>query len=250
MISKTLSQPALDMIQKYLNLPFADKNVSCPYFNNRRSQVRGALRVLIGKGTPQDIADEAIIFSMKEKIDLEQLSDEELKKYLVDHNLGSDCSGFVYHVLNAELETTHKKSLRHILHFPHAKNIIRKLLIKLRPVENCGVSTLAHEKNSSKIELQNIQPGDLIIILNAGPQQDYNHVMIIKKIEYEHTLPKIIHYTHSFQYPRDGKYGHGIKQEKIEIIDVQKNLLEQNWNEGQMREYGKNAQSIKIQRLK
>lgn len=249
MESKTLSQPALTMIENYLHLPFENNNISAPYFNNRRAQVRGALRVLIGKGTPQDITDEARIFSMKEKIDLEKLSDEELTQYLVNHNLGIDCSGFVYHVLDAELHTTHKKSLTQILHFPHAKNVLRKFLVKLRPVENCGVSTLAHEKNSVVIELKNILPGDLIIIMHAGPKKDYNHIMLIDTVKYANDKPTQIHYSHSFQYPSDGQYNHGIKQENIEIIDANKNVLEQKWSEIQMQEYCGNAEVVEVRRL-
>lgn len=250
MQSKSLSQPALKMIQDYLHLSFAHKNVRTPYFNNRRSQVRGALRVLIGKGTPQDIVDEARIFSMKEKIDLEKLSDEELTQYLINHNLGVDCSGFVYHILDAQLHATHRKSLKQILHFPHAKNFIRKMLVKMRPVENCGVSTFAHEKNSSPVELKNILPGDFITIMHAGPKKDYNHVILVREVTYEENKPKLIHYSHSFQYPNDGQYNHGIKQETIEVVDVGKNILEQKWSESQMQGYCRNAEMVEVRRLK
>ena len=37
------------------------------------------------------------------KIDLKKIGDENLKKFLVDHKLGIECSGLVYHILNALL---------------------------------------------------------------------------------------------------------------------------------------------------
>jgi hypothetical protein len=256
MKSKTLSQPSLQMVENYLHLPFENKNISAPYFNNRRAQIRGALRVLIGKGSPQDIVDEARIFSMKEKIDLEQVTDEEIKKYLIEHNLGVDCSGFVYHVLNAESELIYKKSLKQILHFPHAKNFVRKFLVKMRPVENCGVSTFANETNTAPLELCNTKPGDLIIIIGGGPKKDYNHIMIIHEVEYEHELPKIIHYSHSFQWPSDGEFSHGVRQGTIEFTDLDKNILEQKWQEhgrGELDNWtyttAQNASKIELRRL-
>lgn len=249
MTSKTLSQPALKIIENYLHLPFPQKDISCPYFNNRHAKVRGALRAVIGKGTPQDIVDEAQIFALKEKTDLEKLSNQDLKKFLVEHNLGVDCSGLVYHVLDTELQKTQKKSLKQLLYFPHAKNFIRKFLVKLRPAENCSVTTLANEKNTIKIDLKNVEPGDIIIILQTGIHYDYNHVLLIHKIDYEKNIPQKIYYTHSLQYPHDGKYNHGVRQEEIEVTNVQKSISQQNWKNIHIQEYIEVAEQTNLCRL-
>ena len=241
----SLSQLALDIIKSYLTLPFPGHHVQCPYFNNRRVRLRGGLRALIGKGSPEDIVEEAMIISLREKIDLKNLSDVDLKKFLVDHKLGIDCSGLIYHILDAEMEATQDKSLHQVLRRPWFKNPLRKLLVKLRPIENTGVGTFHHEVNSFEIPLKDIQPGDLIIMMGAGPKQDYNHILLINQI-----ANSIIQYTHSFQYPSGGLYNHGVRQEKIEITDLNKNLLEQNWSEPQMKDYAKGAKELKIKRLK
>ena len=61
-----LSPKAQQLIHNYLNLPFKGVNgVRCPYFNNARLKQRGQLRVLVGKGTPGEIAEEAYIISVQ-----------------------------------------------------------------------------------------------------------------------------------------------------------------------------------------
>ena len=129
MNTKKISYHAQKIIEDYLELPFPNKQVSCPYFNNRRTKVRGALRALVGKGNPEDIVEESIIIALREKINFSELNNEEIKHFLVDKNLGIDCSGFVYYVLEAELKAQHKSNLNKYLHRPWIKNPLRKLII-------------------------------------------------------------------------------------------------------------------------
>ncbi|KKQ28205.1 MAG: hypothetical protein US42_C0001G0056 [Candidatus Magasanikbacteria bacterium GW2011_GWC2_37_14] len=241
----SLSTQALEVIQNYLHLPFPGHNISCPYFNNRRARLRGGLRALIGKGSPADIVEEATIISLREKINLNKITDEELKKFLIDKKIGIDCSGLVYHILDAEMKAQGKGSLQKILKRPWFKNPIRKLLVKLRPIENTGVGTFNHEINSMEINLKDLAPGDLIIIMGAGVKQDYNHILLINQI-----ADNKIQYTHSFQYPNDGLYNHGVRQETITITDPNKSLLDQTWSEPQMQDYAKKAKECKIARLR
>jgi len=267
----SLSPQALEVIKNYLHLPFSGQNISCPYFNNRRARLRGGLRALIGKGSPEDIVEEATIISLREKINFNKLTDEELKKFLIDKKIGIDCSGLVYHILDAELKAKGLGNLQKILKRPWFKNPIRKLLIKLRPIENTGVGTFNHEVNSFEVKLSEIQPGDLIIIIGAGIKQDYNHILLVSSViarspQDDEAIPNkngiatprssevrndtVIQYCHSFQYPNDGQYNHGVRQETITITDPNKNLLEQSWSEPQMQEYTRKAKECKIKRLK
>lgn len=231
MESKTLSPATLQLIEKYLHLPFKEKDVQTPYFNNRRQKVRGALRVLIGKGSVEDIVEEATIFSLKEKIDLKKMESADIKKYLIDHNLGIDCSGLAFYLLDEELRAQNKKPLKKFLFFPSAKNFVRKLLVKLRPVENAGVRTFHHEKNTRNISLEEVLPGDMVIMMGTGKEHDLNHMLVIHNIEYENGKPKVLNYTHSLSWSTDGKYGHGVRQGTIEIISSNDDLLAQNWTE-------------------
>ncbi|MFA5813675.1 MAG: hypothetical protein WC862_04155, partial [Patescibacteria group bacterium] len=137
----------------------------------------------------------------------------------------------VYHILDAESKARGQGPLKKHLKFPNIKNPLRKLLTKLRTVENVSVEILAHKKNSREIELKNIQPGDLIIMLDSGLGADRDHVLIIHQIDYENNAPKIIYYSHSLNWSTDGKYNHGVRQGVIEIIDIKKPLDEQRWVE-------------------
>lgn len=231
MPTKTLSRDALNLIQQYLSLPFSTSGVPCPYFNNKRSSVRGALRVLIGKGTPEEVVEEAKMFALRERRDLDSFSEEQLQQFLVEHNLGLDCSGFAYHVLDTELAARKKKSLKSTLRFATLNNPIRKFLARLRSVENTNVSLLAHSANSTPVTLQDIQPGDMIVILASKKFSNPNHILIVHEVVEENGNPLTIQYTHSFQWPSEGKFNHGVRQGTITITDATKPLLEQTWTE-------------------
>ncbi len=84
----TLSPEAEKIVEKYLLLPVG---VGCqtPYFNNRRTKIRGGLRALVGKGMPEEIAEEAEMFSIRERVGIKKMIAGDLKKFLVDHGLGS-----------------------------------------------------------------------------------------------------------------------------------------------------------------
>ncbi len=240
-----LSSQAQRIINDYLNLPIGSFFVNCPYYNNRRTGMRAGLRVLIGKGSVDDIVDEAMLIALREKIDLKKLDASGLKKFLVDSHLGIDCSGLAYHVLDAELKSRALGSLHKHLKFPFIKNPFRKLLTLCRPVESAGVRTISHEQNSIEVKLNDARPGDLIVILGAGEKHDYNHVLIIHEVAEDK-----IKYTHSMQWPSDGEYNHGVRQSEIEITDKNKNILEQIWFEPEALNYARKAKEVKICRLR
>jgi len=231
MPSKNLSAKSMKVISNYLHLPIPGHSVCCPYFNNKRNKVRAGLRVLLGKGSSDDICKEIKLIALRDKIDLEKISDSELSKLLVEKNIGIDCSGFAYYILDQELKEKGKGSLRKALYFPFAKNPIRKFLILLRPVENTNVKTLSHEKNSKEISFQAISPGDMIVLLSGNKFSNPDHIMIVHEVEYDNKNLKTIRYTHSYRWPSDGQYFHGVRQGHIEITDKAKNILEQKWIE-------------------
>ena len=257
METKTLSPQALQVIEHYLHLPFQNQNIATPYFNNRRQKVRGALRVLIGKGSPEDIVEEATIFGLKEKVDMGSISADQMRKFLIDHNIGIDCSGLVYYVLDSELKAQKKSSLKKFLFFPQSENPIRKFLTNLRPVENTGVKTLHDPKNCKTIALENVQPGDYITMIGTGRDHDLNHILLIHEVEYQNSKPKTLSYTHSLAWSSDGKYNHGVRQGKIHIKNSSQSLLDQSWKEKEKTDLenetywrATTAQELTIDRLK
>ncbi len=257
MPSKNLSSKSMKVISGYLHLPIPGHSVVCPYFNNKRNKVRAGLRVLLGKGSVDDICKEIELITLREKIDLRKMSDEDLSKLMVEKNIGIDCSGFAYYVLDQELKESGNGSLRKALYFPFAKNPIRKLLTFLRPVENTNVKTLSHEKNAREISLLEIMPGDMIVVLSGNKFSNPDHIMLVHEVEIEGSNLKTIRYTHSFRWPTDGQYFHGVRQGNIEIIDRKNRILQQKWTEqgvtGEANKtfaLAKEAGELKIMRLK
>lgn len=226
---QTMSAEATAVIDDYLNLPIAGKAVQCPYVNNKRQKLRGALRVLIGKGTPEEIVEETKLLALKKKIDLEKLDEDGIKKFLIDENIGIECSGFVYHVLDAEMRAQGNGSLKQYLKFPNNKSPVRKLLARFRTAENTDVRVFAHESNSTAVDLKDVRPGDLIVQPKAHGSRD--HIFLVQGIEFEDSKPSLIFYVHANQMPADGKYDHGVRQGSITITDVNNPIEKQQWPE-------------------
>lgn len=244
MLSKTAEQ----VITDYLNLPFRGvSGVRTPYFNNTRLKQRGQLRVLVGKGTPEEIAEEAQIISIQYHAGLfekdgacclhnkhtgEPVTEGEMRKFLIDNSLGIECSGFVTHVLRAHYLETKGIDITKKLFIVSPKHILRYLISRLRPIENISVLTYASDKNTSLImnssgtEYSKLTPGDIVIMLETGPTGKRNHILLITGIE-----GKTIHYAHARAWSSEGKYGHGVNQGTITIIDPAKPLLDQTWTE-------------------
>ncbi len=232
MNTKTLSDRALSVIDQYRNVP---------YFNNKTVKARAALGVLVGKGSPREIFDEVRSIAVKNHVSADLLADASMKKLLVDNNLGIDCSGFSYYILNAESEERGKNSLGKHLAFIHAKGVFGRFMSGLNPVKNIDVETLADDKNSRVIPLNEIQPGDMITMIGGPDNNNRNHMLVIHQIEYQNFVPTKIHYSHVMAYPEDGVYGTGLKQGVIEVSDPEKSLLEQRWIE-----YGKTGMDNRI----
>jgi hypothetical protein len=260
MNTKLLSKPALDTIDQYLHFKVDHAECSVPYFNNKRAMRRAGLRAAIGKGSSKEILDEVEILGLKEKIRTESWTNDSLKKFMCDNDIGIDCSGLAYYILAAENKARGNGSLNRHLTFPYNKGL-RRFIAKFRPVENADVLTFANQKNSILVDLKDIQPGDFITMtanqetnqenkIKEGKSQEKtrennfqentfqenktserNHIVIIHQVDYQNFAPTKIYYTHSIAWPDDGQYGHGVRQGTIEILYPAKKLSEQKWVE-------------------
>lgn len=234
MNTKVLSQKTLDLIEQYKNFKIGNAVCSIPYYNNKSFGGRAKLKVEIGKGSPKEIYDEVIARALLEKVDAKNLMSTDLKKFLVDHAIGIDCSGFAYYILNEESESRGKGNIDRHISFPMASGILGKLRCKLRPIENTDVATLAHDENSELITLPKIEVADMITMIGKDSQvnkDDRDHILIVSQIDYQNYVPVTIHYIHSIAWPSDGIYESGVREGKIEILDPNKSLLEQKWTE-------------------
>lgn len=264
-----LSPKSEQIINNYLNLPFNIDGVRCPYFINLRSNARGQLRSLIGKGSPKEIAEEAKIIAKqyhynifndidKKNVDNKKII-ENITKFLVDSNLGIDCSGFVANVLKEHYLETEKINIAKKFNFYPAKRFLKRLITKLRPIENMSVAVFNKDSNTNKIadgnkkiDFDKIQPADIITMIQTGPNKTRNHIILITE-----NKNNTIEYIHARSWSSGGKYNHGVTQGEIQITNPTDTLLEQKWielekinenNETYLE--AKNATTLEIRRVK
>lgn len=226
---RQLLKRALTVMDRYQCLAIGP-GITCPYYNNRRIQRRIGLRALIGKGTPEEIKEEAELIILRERLDVSKFNSKGIRKFLVDWNLGIDCSGYVYHILNAESVARGLRSLKMRLSFSLGRSFIRRLIARFRPAENCGVIDFDNKKNSSEVALINAMPGDFVVI-TYRQNSSRNHIIVIYKIRYKDGAPRKFFYTHSIAWPNDGQYDHGVRNGEIIIKDLNKPIIEQEWRE-------------------
>jgi len=231
MNSKTLTQKANKLIDGYEHFHIGNAITSVPYFNNKTIGAKFGERTRVGKGSPADIQDELEVILVKNHIVTHTLTSESLKKILVDHNLGIDCSAFVYHVLDAECKERGQGHLNRRMIFKSGKNPVTKMWAYLRPVQNCNVKTFASNNNSRVIAINDVKPGDFVSMIRETDANERNHILLIHEVIYENDQPKIIHYTHAIAYSEEGPYGSGIKQGKISIMYPGESLTKQIWTE-------------------
>ncbi len=248
----TIGENATAMIALYTALPF-HVPVPCPYFNNKRRKTRGGLRVLKGKGSPAEIVEEASIFSKLSHAHIETLPSDEVKEFLVENDLGIDCSGFAYHVLDAFAQEKTGKNLTRFM-TSIRQGVIGSFLARLRPAENLGVNSFRSDKNSAAITVAEAKAGDVITFIGTGKEKTYNHILVITSLEKNQTETKIS-YAHSYMWPSDGLYGHGVRTGEIKVTG--NDLLLGTWTEqGRIGgenytfESAKNATEVSVRRLK
>jgi hypothetical protein len=223
-MTKTILPLVQQKIDEYKNLHF-DKNLVCtPYYINATKHKD--LRVMVGKGTPEEIIMEAKIWAKIKGFNLETSSPAEIKKFLEEKGIGIDCSGFIIHVMNELVKVQRPSPIWNFIKVKN-KGFLGGLKFKLRPVENIGAETITNEINADKIEIKDVLPGDLI--RSKAKKNNGHHIMLVTEVEYDHNhLPTKITYTHSSPY-----YGelNGIKTGEIKITDISKPLQDQEWFE-------------------
>jgi len=225
--SHQLSSDARKVISDYLSLP--DIRVPAPYYNNRRHKLAAGLRALAGKGLPTEIVEEAELFAIREKVSLASLAPADKTRFLVDHHLGIDCSGFVYHVLDAESHARGAGAMHSHISFHH-RSLLRRLIARLRPAQNAGAITFAQPTNSFEVPLSDVQPGDFIVMTHNPEARSFDHIILITAVD-KATTHTTLTYTHSIAWPSDGVCGHGVRIGTITVTDPLIRLADQVWEE-------------------
>lgn len=236
MNTRRISDQAITAIDQYLHFRFHSAECNIPYFNNRRTGLRAALPVLVGKGSPKQIYEEIEIIATQERVPFKDFTDQSLKHFLISHNIGIDCSGLAYFILNEESVARGKGSLDRHISFVYSKGIVSKIASRLHPVKNVDAKTFAHDKNSTIVAIKDIQPGDIITMVGSDISGnefmgERDHILVIHQIEYQNFLPVTLHYINSIAWSSDGMTGHGVREGKIDIADINKPITDQIWTE-------------------
>lgn len=223
MNTETVPAQVEDLINEYFVLRVGESNFPVPYYRNVK-RVRGDLRSLTGKGTPEEIYEETMIYSKLRGVNLSKMSAMETRKFMMEQGIGIDCSGFVSHVLNTWTKSIGKGNLYSNIVFPKA-SLYRSIIRRFRVFENIGANLLTSDLNTTPVQLSDAKVGDLLRLkgLKHG-----HHVAIITKIVYENEIPRVITYTHSSE--NYGDYN-GIRSGDVEITDIDKDLKDQLWKE-------------------
>ena len=251
METNTLKPKTLEMVEKYLGLNLPER-IACPYFNNKTGAKMAGLGVQIGKGTPKEIVEEVKIKALSSGLDLQNLKEEELKKFLAENNIGIDCLGLVYHILNTENKERNFGTLSS--HFKFSGNVIRKIIRKMRPAQNSDV--IVFDKNSKDVSLRDTEPGDFLVSLNQK-EAERNHIILILETKKEDGVLKELTYLHSIAWTKNGLNDNGVRTGTIKIVNPDLPILNQTWIEREKTSEenetfrGLNsAESVKIKRLK
>lgn len=219
-----ISNQAQSIIESYQNIPFGKKTVLAPYFMNLKGQ-RGGLRVMVGKGTVDEIIQEVKVWAQVKGFDLRKAKPEQIREFMINMGIGIDCSGFVVYVLNEELKSRGMGSVWKYLNFSN-KSLFTKIKRFLRPVENIGAQFLTSDENCIKIKnLNEIRPADLIRA--KGKQKNAHHVAIITEVQRDETNT-ITQFTYAHSH-RFYEHENGIRIGKVEITDLKKPLKDQKW---------------------
>ncbi len=233
-----------NLINNYFNLKINGRKVKSPYHINVK-HVRAELRSLVGKGTPQEIEEEVNIFAKLRNFNLEKATAKEIREFMQKEGIGIDCSGLVAHILNTWLKTEGRGSLGQNITFPKMP-FLKRLVFRIRPIENINVLLLTNEENSVPVDLKDAQAGDLIKLKGL---KNGEHIAIITKVE-----ENKIEYIHSTRHYGDDN---GIKKGKIVITDENKGLESQKWEERDengvcwtLKEYEKDKKGNGIKRPK
>jgi hypothetical protein len=231
-MTEGIPQKVKSFIDGYFKIPLRGKLVRCPYFINiKKYKQRMGLRVLTGKGNPEEIQRESLIYEKLRGVNFANMSEKEIREFLTKRRIGIDCSGFVVHVLDFWLRTQRKKHLWSYLKFPK-QSPYRWIARHLRPIENITAGLLTGDLNTAEVkDLNNIKPGDLVrsrLPKRAENLADRNHVILIYEVEKEDGKVRLFKYVHSTRgYAKE----HGVRKGEVKITDPKANLCKQEWSD-------------------
>jgi hypothetical protein len=179
----------------------------------------------MGKGTPSEIELETKVWAQLKKINVNLLSDAEIRELMQSVGIGIDCSGLVVHILDNFLK---QKKVNIYKKIKYSRNSIRaKIARSLRPVENLGANDLTSITNTQPLHFNEVFPGDLI--RGVGKQRNAYHVaMVIEtKRDNNNDLIELTYINSHRGYLKEN----GMRIGKMIVENKKEDFLAQNWTD-------------------
>lgn len=167
-----------ETVNEYLNFTVAGKVVPIPYVLNRS---RWNFWRTSGKGLPENIKSELERDAISKKFDLSIMTEFEIYDFMRKRRIGIECSGFVFHVLNAYLKALKEVRLEDVLlRYRGILGLIERRLLKFQRHHRINAKTLTSELNTKLVERVNqIKVGDLI---RMSVKRSADHVLIVTDV--------------------------------------------------------------------
>lgn len=221
-MTKSLPESAQKVVDRYLNLQLGGKSVIAPYYIN--IQRKKDLRALVGKGTPEEMEMEAKIWEKLKGVNFSEMSEFDIRNFLMQRGIGIDCSGFIMHVINSWYKAERGKTIWGKMK-PYTRSLLHKLAYKLKPVEKLGAEIITNENNAIKININDVLPGD--VIRSKWKRKNAHHILLVSKVTYdENSNVSEIEYVNSTEQYGDNN---GVRSGKIVIKDPNLPLEKQKW---------------------
>lgn len=232
--------PAIEkLLAQYLHLSITGKKIRCPYWMNILHPRPGDSREwgpYGGKGKPHQIVQVINKMAKLDGVDLEKMGHLEIKRFMISSNIGIDCSGLAYWLLDALDREKGGNGLEDDIPGVRGKYLIR-----------ASVAMLTNSKVSVPVKkVSAIQIGDMIR-LRGG-----KHLALVVRIKKVRGEIKELIYAHS----SDLSWFKGAHTGKILVRDSEKGLADQEWlektreGENYGREYFRAEEGDGVRRLK
>lgn len=222
----SLPQEVKDTAEHYFELSLGGKKVKCPYYMNLKHEKAG-LRVMIGKGSVDEIIHEVMVWAQLKGIDLNALSEQEIRAFMIKKGIGIDCSGFVVYILDKYFQIKGLGRLWKNLKYKN-NSLYARFRRMLRPVENIGANLLTSDLNCDRIDdINKILPGDLIRA--KGKLKNAHHVAVITDVTFnKQNKVKEFKYVHSHRFYEEEN---GVRKGKVIITNPKTGLKDQKWED-------------------
>ena len=198
-------------IQKYFQLNINSVAVRTPYYMNDFFSFNSN-SVLVGKGDPQTIEE-----YVNRNIPSHLRSEDQIRKWMIDRNIGVDCSGLVLNIYQYWLKI---KNLDISDYLPRVSllNVKKFLSRKFRVQNSVNANELTSPPFSTQVRLIEVLPGDLIRTKGGG------HVLFVTKVVKSSFFVKELHFVNSArEYETNG-----VRDGIIEF-NFKQNLKSANW---------------------